>query len=123
MVACIDECCRTSALFHNLYEVAHKLVGISDGVVVGINQHVLVLVFCVHRRVGLKVGIFLLIALPVVEVRAVGVQHHKCLLALCGCKLLLKYRQQCCIEHIGIGRHIFLYKLRVISFLPEIVDK
>ena len=84
MVARIEHGAHASVCSQALYHPTEHKVGVADGVVVGVDEVGTVLLLGLAMRVGLEMRHLSGIAVHVVEVRAIGVEHDEFLLALPG---------------------------------------
>ena len=84
MVARIEHGAHASVCSQALYHPTEHKVGVADGVVVGVDEVGAVFLFGLAMCVGLEVRHLSGIAVHVVEVRAIGVEHDELLLALTG---------------------------------------
>ena len=84
MVARIEHGAHASVCSQALYHPTEHKVGVADGVVVGVDEVGTVLLLGLAMRVGLEMRHLSGIAVHVVEVRAIGVEHDELLLALPG---------------------------------------
>ena len=82
MVARIEHGAHASVCAQALYHPIEHKVGVADGVVVGVDEVGTVLLLGLAMRVGLEMRHLSGIAVHVVEVRAIGVEHDELLLAL-----------------------------------------
>ena len=84
MVARIEHGAHASVCSQALYHPTEHKVGVADGVVVSVDEVGTVLLLGLAMRVGLEMRHLSGIAVHVVEVRAIGVEHDELLLALPG---------------------------------------
>lgn len=100
-----------------------EIVGIADGVVIGINQIVPILKFGIRRTVGPEKRSPGRIALTVVKVRTIGMQHNE-LFAVPFGKFLFHQCQQVVIRKVLTGgQRIFFDEIAMIGLFSEEVYK
>ena len=127
VVGGVEHCRLRTALAEHRDDAVQHEVGLTDGVVVSVQQRGAVLGFCLGGRVGHEPGAMARIAVAVVEVRAVGVQHYQLLLALLG-KDVLHVRQQPLVAGLrrNVARdnaHSRTYEDEVVSLVAKEVDE
>ena len=100
MVGRVHHCGNGSGRTQLLYDAMQDVVGLQNGVVVGVDELRTVSGFCLGGRVGHKPGTRLGVAVAIVEVRSVHVQHHKQLLMTL-CHRLAEERQQSLVARLS----------------------
>ena len=103
VVGRVEHCRLRPTLAEHRDDAVQHEVGLTDGVVVGVDELRTVLRLSLRRRVGQELGVTLRIAVAVVEVRSVRMQHYQLLLALLG-EDVLHVRQQTLVA--GLRRHV-----------------
>lgn len=127
VVGGVEHCRLRPTLAEHRDDAVQHEVGLTDGVVVSVQQRRAILGFCLGGRVGQELGAMARIAVAVVEVRAVGVQHYQLLLALLG-KDVLHVRQQPLVAGLrrNVARdnaHSRTDEHEVVSLVAEEIDE